>query len=143
MTRLIVLSDVHGNAIALEAVRKAIAKERPDLVAVAGDLVLNGPDPSGAVDILREMEAAGAAIVSGNTEPLEPVSTVGSGDAFLAGYVAARYEGRSPEECLAYGVACGAESTQHFGAGTLDRREVERLLSRVELSELDVPAGVA
>ena len=27
MTRLIVLSDVHGNAIALEAVRKAIAKE--------------------------------------------------------------------------------------------------------------------
>ena len=45
---------------------------------------------------------------------------VGSGDAFLAGYVAARYEGRSPRDCLAYGVACGAESTQHFGAGTLD-----------------------
>ena len=55
MTRLIVLSDVHGNAIALEAVRKAIAKEKPDLVAVAGDLVLNGPDPAGTVDILREM----------------------------------------------------------------------------------------
>ena len=30
-----------------------------------------------------------------HTEPLEPVSTVGSGDAFVAGYVAARYEGRS------------------------------------------------
>jgi predicted phosphodiesterase len=68
MTRLIVLSDVHGNAIALDAVRTAIAKEKPDLVAVAGDHVLNGPDPSGAVDILREMEAAGAAIVSGNTD---------------------------------------------------------------------------
>ena len=27
-------------------------------------------------------------------EPLEPVSSVGSGDAFLAGYVAARYDGR-------------------------------------------------
>ena len=27
-------------------------------------------------------------------EPLEPVSSVGSGDAFLAGYVAARYGGR-------------------------------------------------
>ena len=68
MTRLIVLSDVHGNSIALEAVRKAIAKEKPDLVAVAGDLVLNGPDPCGAVDILHEMEVAGAAIVSGNTD---------------------------------------------------------------------------
>ena len=75
-------------------------------------------------------------------EPLEPVSTVGSGDAFLAGYVSARYDGASPRECLAFGVACGAESTQHFGAGVLDRREAERLLPRVALRELDVPAGV-
>ena len=76
-------------------------------------------------------------------EPLDPVSTVGSGDAFLAGYVAARYEGASPRDCLAFGVACGAESTQHFGAGTLDRREAERLLNRVEVRESEVPAGVA
>ncbi len=75
-------------------------------------------------------------------DQLEPVTTVGSGDAFLAGYVAARHEGGRPRECLAFGVACGAESTQHFGAGTLDRREVERLLPRVELHELDVPAEV-
>jgi predicted phosphodiesterase len=68
MTRVIVLSDVHGNAIALEAVREAIRTEKPDLVAVAGDLALNGPDPSGAVDLLREMEADGAVIVSGNTD---------------------------------------------------------------------------
>ena len=47
---------------------KAIAKEKPDLVAVAGDLALNGPDPAGAVDILRAMEADGAAIISGNTD---------------------------------------------------------------------------
>jgi len=68
MTRLIMLSDVHGNAVALEAVRKAIRKEKPDFVAIGGDHVLNGPDPAGAVDQLREMEAAGAAIVSGNTD---------------------------------------------------------------------------
>jgi 1-phosphofructokinase family hexose kinase len=77
-----------------------------------------------------------------HTEPLEPVSTVGSGDAFLAGYVAGRYEGRSPEECLAYGVACGAESTQHFGAGTVDRNQVERLLGEVSVHNLEVPAEV-
>jgi 1-phosphofructokinase family hexose kinase len=75
-------------------------------------------------------------------ETLDPVATVGSGDAFLAGYVAARYDGDSPTDCLRFGVACGAESTQHFGAGTLDRREVERLLGRIEVSELEVPAGV-
>jgi len=77
-----------------------------------------------------------------HTEPLEPVSTVGSGDAFLAGYVAARYEGREAEDCLAYGVACGAESTQHFGAGTVDRNQVERLLGEVSVHDLEVPAEV-
>lgn len=77
-----------------------------------------------------------------HTEPLEPVSTVGSGDAFLAGYVAARYDERSPEECLAYGVACGAESTQHFGAGTVDRNQVERLVGEVAVHDLEVPAEV-
>ncbi len=75
-------------------------------------------------------------------EPLEPVATVGSGDCFLAGYVAARYENATPSDCLAFGVACGAESTQHFGAGTLDRREVERLVSRVEVRAVEVPAEV-
>jgi 1-phosphofructokinase/tagatose 6-phosphate kinase len=75
-------------------------------------------------------------------EALEPVATVGSGDSFLAGYTAARYEGATPRECLAFGVACGAESTQHLGAGTLDRREVDRLLPRVDVRELEIPAGV-
>jgi 1-phosphofructokinase family hexose kinase len=75
-------------------------------------------------------------------EPLEPVATVGSGDGFLAGLVAARYEDRPAAECLAYAVACGAESTQHFGAGRIDRAEVERLADRVEVHELEVPANV-
>ena len=66
--RLAVLSDVHGNATALEAVRKALMKERPDAVVVAGDLVMNGPEPAAAVDALRAMEADGATIVQGNTD---------------------------------------------------------------------------
>jgi 1-phosphofructokinase family hexose kinase len=70
---------------------------------------------------------------------LEPIAAVGSGDAFLAGYVAGRYDGRPPEECLRFAVACGAESTQHFGAGSIDPAEVERLLQGVEAHELDAP----
>jgi 1-phosphofructokinase/tagatose 6-phosphate kinase len=73
-------------------------------------------------------------------DPLEPVSAVGSGDAFLAGYVAARYGGSSPEDCLRFGVACGAESTQHFGAGVINPREVDRLIPEVEVESLEVPA---
>ena len=63
-----ILSDVHGNLVALEAVRKALKKEKPDAILVAGDLVMNGPDPSGAVDAMRAMEADGAVIVQGNTD---------------------------------------------------------------------------
>ena len=66
--RLAILSDVHGNATALEAVRKALKKEKPDAVIVAGDLVMNGPEPSAAIDALRAMEADGATIVQGNTD---------------------------------------------------------------------------
>ena len=51
--------------------------------------------------------------------------------------MAARYDGASPRECIAFGVACGAESTQHFGAGTLSPREVERLLPKSGSTELD------
>ena len=68
MTRIAVLSDVHGNLVALEAVLKEIKKERPDAVLVAGDLVMNGPDPNGTIDALRALEGDGALIVSGNTD---------------------------------------------------------------------------
>jgi len=64
---------------------------------------------------------------------IEARATVGSGDAFLAGFVASRYQGRSVEDSLAFGVACGAESTQHLGAGLVDPERVERLLGEVEV----------
>jgi predicted phosphodiesterase len=66
--RVAVLSDVHGNLAALSAVRAALKKERPDHVLITGDHVFQGPDPAGAVDAIREMEATGATIVQGNTD---------------------------------------------------------------------------
>ena len=73
---------------------------------------------------------------------VEPRATVGSGDAFLAGFVAARYNGRPTEECLVHGVACGAESTRHLGAGLIDPGQVERLLDDVEIDRPTLPAEV-
>ena len=68
MTRIAVLSDVHGNVVALEAVLKELKREKPDYVLVAGDLVLNGPEPNGSIDALRGLESDGGIIVSGNTD---------------------------------------------------------------------------
>src|SRR5207247_6397884 len=73
-------------------------------------------------------------------EPREAVAAVGAGDAFLAGYVSARYNGSPPAECLQFGVACGAESTQRLGAGLIDPREVERLVGEVGGQRPDSPA---
>lgn len=96
--------------------------------------------PDGCVAVVGE--GAARRLLEVRTRSLEPVSTVGSGDAFLAGYAAALYDGQEPQQCLAHAVACGAESTQHFGAGTVDRNQVERLLGEVELDELEVHAEV-
>jgi 1-phosphofructokinase family hexose kinase len=76
-------------------------------------------------------------------DPREPIAKSGSGDAFLAGYLAARYEGRPPDQCLRFGVACGAESTGRLGAGLIDPREARRLMGDVELTLVPSPAGVS
>jgi predicted phosphodiesterase len=68
MTRIAALSDVHGNVAALEAVLADVAREKPDRVVVAGDLVLNGPEPVAVVDLLRTLVADGTAIIAGNTD---------------------------------------------------------------------------
>ena len=68
MTRLAAISDIHGNATALEAVLKEIARERPDAVLIAGDLVLNGPEPALVIDVLRSLPPTTTLIVAGNTD---------------------------------------------------------------------------
>jgi 1-phosphofructokinase family hexose kinase len=120
--------------------------DRDDLVHGLGELVRLGAGeaavtrPDGCVAVVGT--GSERRVVEVRTRSLEPVSTVGSGDAFLAGYVAALHDGREPEQCLAYGVAAGAESTQHFGAGTVDPRGVERLLDEVEVRDLEIHAEV-
>jgi 1-phosphofructokinase/tagatose 6-phosphate kinase len=119
--------------------RGDLAQGLAELVRLgAGEAAITRPD--GCVAVVGE--GGERRFVEVQTRSLEAVSTVGSGDAFLAGYVAARYDGSTPEECLAYGVACGAESTQHFGAGKVERGRVERLLDEVEVRDLEVPAEV-
>ncbi len=68
MTRIALFSDVHGVLQALEAVRAAVTAAAPDVVAIAGDHVFNGGDPAATVDGIRELEAAGALVVQGNTD---------------------------------------------------------------------------
>lgn len=117
-----------------------------ELFEVLSELIDLGPAeaaitlPQGCVAVVGE--GPEQRMLEVTIDPLEPISTVGSGDAFVAGYVAALYDGWSPERCLSYGVACGAESTQHLGAGRVDRGRVESLLDSVNVRQVETPAGV-
>jgi 1-phosphofructokinase family hexose kinase len=90
----------------------------------------------------RILEEGVPAIYRVRIQEQEARSAVGSGDAFLAGYVAARYLGQDPIDCLRFGVACGAESTRHFGAGILEPAQVERLLGEVDSSRVEIGAQI-
>jgi 1-phosphofructokinase/tagatose 6-phosphate kinase len=90
----------------------------------------------------RVLEAGAPSLYRVSVAALEARSRIGSGDAFLAGYVAARYAGRQPVDCLRYGVACGAESTQHIGAGILEPAKVDRLLEWVRAEAIRLPSRI-
>jgi putative phosphoesterase len=66
--RLAVLGDIHGNEAALEAALVDIARRKPDRLLLTGDLVLNGPRPAPVVRRVRELQAAGALVIQGNTD---------------------------------------------------------------------------
>jgi predicted phosphodiesterase len=64
--RVALLSDIHGNLVALEAVLADLARHGPfDRVVVAGDLVWAGPWPAEVVDRVRSLNGA---VVQGNTD---------------------------------------------------------------------------
>jgi 1-phosphofructokinase family hexose kinase len=73
--------------------------------------------------------------------PLDPVSPVGSGDVLLAGFVAARYEGRAAEDSLRRAVAAGAAAVQEVGAGRFEPHEIARLEEGVRIESLEAVAS--
>lgn len=53
--KVAIVSDFHGNLVALEAVLADLDQARPDLIAHGGDLAFNGPRPVECVDRIREL----------------------------------------------------------------------------------------
>jgi 1-phosphofructokinase family hexose kinase len=125
--------DVDDWAIATREMVELGAREAIMTMADGCFARMRAPE-AGAEPVLYRVRVASGA--------LEPRATVGSGDAFLAGFVAARYTGRSTADSLAYAVACGAESTQHLGAGLIDADRVDRLLAEIEVERPTLGAEV-
>ncbi len=104
----------------------------------------------GARNVLITRESGCWALLRSEREPVryralapyvEPVSAVGSGDVLLAGFIAARLDGRTDEEALRSAVAAGAASTLEIGAGRFEAREAGRLVTGVEVDQLQPVGG--
>ncbi len=65
------------------------------------------------------------------------VQTVGSGDAFLGGFLTYRYQRLELTDCLRWGLACAAANTQLAGAGVFDPIEVARVYEATEITEIE------
>jgi 3',5'-cyclic AMP phosphodiesterase CpdA len=65
--RLAVVSDIHGNLTALEAVIADIERRAVDRVVHGGDLALIGCQPAEVIDRVRELGWPG---IVGNTDEL-------------------------------------------------------------------------
>ncbi len=63
--KLAIVSDVHGNLAALEALIGDLSAVKPDQVVHGGDLVFNGPHPAECLDLIREQGWLG---IVGNTD---------------------------------------------------------------------------
>ena len=68
---------------------------------------------------------------------LEPISSIGSGDVLLAGFLAARVSGKPFDEALRAAVAAGAAAVLETGAGRFDLKEANRLAALVEVRQLE------
>lgn len=64
--RVAVISDIHGNQIALEAVLQDLAQQPPvDQLVIAGDLCLNGPCPR---QVLEMVQGLNCPVIQGNVD---------------------------------------------------------------------------
>lgn len=63
--KLAFISDIHGNAIALDEVLQDIQKKNVDKVFVLGDICYRGPEPQRALDLVRALDCN---VVKGNAD---------------------------------------------------------------------------
>lgn len=113
----------------------------PDSVLAAARSVVGGCAKTLLVTLGQEGamligEAAEGRALLARAQPERVVSSVGAGDAALAGYLWAETTGKPPEDCLRAAVAAGAASLAEPYAGALDRERFERLLEHTEIDLL-------
>jgi 1-phosphofructokinase family hexose kinase len=94
--------------------------------------------------VMTTLGKQGAIVVSRDSEALlvaapqtEALSSVGAGDAALAGYLAALREGRPLTERARWAMAAGAANCAALGAATCTRAQVEEMVPQITVEPVE------
>jgi len=63
--RIAFVSDIHGNAVALEEVLRDIEQKSVDKIFVLGDICYRGPEPKRALELIQSLETE---VIKGNAD---------------------------------------------------------------------------
>ncbi|WP_186580122.1 metallophosphoesterase family protein [Aquibacillus kalidii] len=63
--RIAFISDIHGNAVALDAVLEDINNKKIDKIIVLGDIAYRGPEPKRSLDLIRSLHTT---VIKGNAD---------------------------------------------------------------------------
>jgi len=100
---------------------------------------------SAARVVVLTLGSAGAWLTTDNDvwratpPPVEARSTIGSGDSLLAGLLFGQITGKTWEEALALGVACGAATAMTDGSKIGRRATIDQLLPQVRTEHVTIP----
>jgi 6-phosphofructokinase 2 len=122
------LSDLCGRALDTDAAR--ITACRDMIKAGEAEAVALTLGADGALLVTRE------AVWRAQPMTIEAVSTVGAGDSFLGGMVAALAQGETLEEAFRVAVAAGFAAVMRPGTELCHKEDVERLMPRVRVHEI-------
>ena len=122
------LSDLCGRALDTDAAR--ITACRDMIKAGEAEAVALTLGADGALLVTRE------AVWRAQPMTIEAVSTVGAGDSFLGGMVAALAQGETLEDAFRVAVAAGFAAVMRPGTELCLKEDVERLMPRVRVHEI-------
>lgn len=143
--------DTSGEALRYAAEGNGAYLLKPNLLelsALSGKAELEMEEVDDAAKALIERRAAAVIVVSLGAQgallvtrecckhimapTVKKKSTVGAGDSMVAGMTLALSRGRSLDEVVSIGVACGAAATMNEGTELCHRADVERLFEKMK-----------
>jgi len=129
---------VKPNLAEIEALLDRRLKTRKAIAAAARELVRRGAE-SAAISLGAEglvwLERPDGPVWHARPPRLTGVSTVGNGDATVAGFVLAAARGLSGEAAVRLATACGAANTLAASPGRISVQDVKRLIPRVTVQK--------